>query len=615
MAKKILSLILSVFVLLISPRILQASTQEYLINSFNSQITVNQDTSLSVTEEIVVNFNIRKHGIIRVVPTIYSAKGRTINAKFKIISVEDESGIPYPYEKSRLRQSVKLKIGDANKTITGENTYIIKYQIKDVLLRYPTHDEVFWNVTGSEWDTTIEGSSATLDSAFAKIDDADCFSGIARSNEKNCEFSLTENSAQFTSKEALGRGKDFTVVVALNKDNSLVFPSIIEKSVDFLLDNWGYPISLLPITLMLIYWLKRGRDRRYLGDNIYFKPEKPKTKTTPLFERKLLPLVYSPIQGLTPAQVGTIIDERVDIHDVVSEIVELARLGYLKIKKIEKKGLVRKTKDYLFTKIKKDTKELKSYQKYLLANIFGSVDLKNVVLTVIDSAKTSKADIKRDEIKLSDLKNEFYTKLKGFKKTLYDNMKEDGYFAGNPEQTRIKWIGIFVSLAVAAFVINSIFMTQTANIGPYIIIFLSILPGILIARSMPRRTAWGYSLFRQIIGLKWYLQKGKWRHEIMEKNMFFEEMLPLAISLGVVSELANQMKDLNVKPPNYFAGITTTSLTNDIRGFQTSATKTLVSSPGGKWSGSSSWSGRSGFGGGGGGFSGGGFGGGGGGSW
>lgn len=74
------------------------------------------------------------------------------------------------------------------------------------------------------------------------------------------------------------------------------------------------------------------------------------------------------------------------------------------------------------------------------------------------------------------------------------------------------------------------------------------------AAKMPRRTAWGYSLYRQVIGLKYYVSKGKWREEIMEKNLFLEEMLPLAISLGVVNKLANDMKDLGMEPPKYFEG-------------------------------------------------------------
>ena len=127
---------------------------------------------------------------------------------------------------------------------------------------------------------------------------------------------------------------------------------------------------------------------------------------------------------------------------------------------------------------------------------------------------------------------------------------------------------------------------------------------------MPKRKAWGYSLFQQINGLKWYLGVSKWREEISEKHLFLEEILPLAIALRLVSKLAKDMEGLGIEPPSYLGGITTHHLYRDLNNLSTKTANTL-SSPG-NYSGKSSWSGGSGFSGR---SSGGGFGGGGGGSW
>jgi len=147
------------------------------------------------------------------------------------------------------------------------------------------------------------------------------------------------------------------------------------------------------------------------------------------------------------------------------------------------------------------------------------------------------------------------------------------------------------------------------NSTPIVLVVLTVLPTIWLAKSMPRRTAWGYSLYRQIEGLRWYINKGKWREEIAEKHLFLEEILPLAISLGVVRKLSKDMAELGVKPPDYFEGVMMSSLYTDLNSFCRDSGVILASSPSGK----SSWSGGSGFSGGG--SSGGGFGGGGGGSW
>jgi len=72
--KKIgLAFLLTSMVSIMNPASAHA-TFDYEITRFNSQITINQDTSITVTERIVVNFLTPKHGLIRVIPVVYSAR-------------------------------------------------------------------------------------------------------------------------------------------------------------------------------------------------------------------------------------------------------------------------------------------------------------------------------------------------------------------------------------------------------------------------------------------------------------------------------------------------------------------------------------------------------------
>ena len=564
-----------------------ASSSGYAIESFGSKIEINQDTSLTIEEAIEVNFSNPKHGIFRIIPVIYTNKGKTIRAKLKVLSVTDETGQQYQYQTSRYNQSIKIKIGDSEKTITGPHIYVIKYKINKVLLPYEDHDEIYWNVTGHEWDTTIKKATAVIKSPTAPITKISCFAGRADSQEKQCRGDFISQEASFTATVPINPGSDFTIVIALDKNNQLRFPGPIKKIANFLLDNWGYLIAVTPLLIIFVFWYKKGRDQRYLTDNIYYQPKNKKTKTVSLFARKYLPTVYSPIDNLTPAQVGTIIDEKVDTKDIVAEIIELARLKYLRIKKVERKKLIGKKTDYLFIKKDKSEKDLKDYQKYLLESLF----------------------INDEEIALSDLKNKFYQYLSGFKKKLYQNLADENFFAGNPEKVRILWIVLAAVMFFGSFFLLTMFSAFYNNAVPMILFFLTALPVVLLARSMPRRTAWGYSLYRQIEGLRWYINKGKWREKIAEKHLFLGEILPLAIALGVVKKLAKDMAELGVRPPDYFEGVMISNLYTDLNNFCRDSAATLVSSPSGK----SSWSGGSGFSGGG--SSGGGFGGGGGGNW
>src|SRR5512138_2084592 len=116
--KKVI-LILSFFFLFIYPK--GVYSQEfnqtgYYVEQFDSQINVDKNKDLFITETIRVNFNIPKHGIFRIVPTIYSNRGRTIDSRLSVNSITDEKGDKYHYEIKTLTQSKNIKIGDADKT-------------------------------------------------------------------------------------------------------------------------------------------------------------------------------------------------------------------------------------------------------------------------------------------------------------------------------------------------------------------------------------------------------------------------------------------------------------------------------------------------------------------
>lgn len=535
--------------------------------SFKSEISINQDLSITVAETVVVEFLIPRHGIFRYVP----------EKSLKVISVTDKAGTPYKYKVSG--GSVKeIKIGDPDIETTGEHTYIITYLVKEEVKEYPEHFELYWNVTGDKWDSELPLPEALVESDFANITRVDCFSAVFGESSKNCTADFDKNTAIFTSRAPTGLSSDFTIVLALDKENNFIPATKLQKLKDVVLDHWYYLLTPLPFLVPLYFWFKRGRDERYASENIYYTPSDTSTRTVGIFERKFIPMVYSPIKGLTPAQVGTIIDEKVDIADVVAEITELARLGYLKIKKIPKKGIFGKN-DYEFTSnwTEKDRDNLTSYQKVVLDGLFE------------DGSPTL----------LSDQKNKFYTHLKNFKDDLYENMNEKKFFDGNPEKVRQKWFGIIFLISLGVFFVVNIFGAINEDPLPVLMLIVFAVLGFFITRAMARRTPYGYALFRQTEGLKWYIDKGLWRQEIAEKKLFIDEILPLAISLGVVGKLTKDMQVLGLAPPSYVGGVSAHGFASDMGSFQSSMGSTLASSPGGK--GGSGFSGGSAGGGGGGG--------------
>lgn len=612
MVKKLSGLLFLGFLFLsISPKKVVASG--YVIESFEVKMEVEKDTDLFVKEKIEVDFSSPRHGIYRYLPLYHTSSGVTIKTPVRVISVTDEDESLYRYEVSNTGGNVQIKIGNPEKFVEGRKTYLVTYRVSNVLRSYGDGYELYWNVVGSGWDTQIRKASILIDSPYADIKEAACYAGNVRTKESLCQLDVTPKALFSQSGVPLGLSKDMTVVVSFDEEGELIYPAFVIRAWWFIAANLSYLFAVLPFIFIYYFWQQRGRDKRYVGDNIYYKPENVATKSVSLFARKHLPLVYHPIDGLTPAEVGTIIDERVQTHDVIAEVVELARLGFLKIEKIDKK-------EYAFIKEKeinsKNTQGLKGYQKKILDELFRQKNKTKSMSTLNElvedkkvKEKVAKRLIRSEYVLLSSLKNEFYKVLSDVKKDLYERMKDEGFFADNPETTRIKWLVVYGLLVAGVGTLVLWFVTTTVNPIPLMLfVTLSVIGGVL-AWFMPRRTPKGYSLFRQTQGLKEYLKKGKWRYEHMEKNLFFEEILPLAISLQVVDQLTKDMDEMGVKPPEYFGGATVSSFNLYLSDFYTNSAKGLVSTPA---SSSSSWSGGSGFSGG---SVGGGFGGGGGGSW
>lgn len=579
--KRLLIFLLSLIFLLF-PTHAFAQSEPYVINHFNSDITINQDASITVKETIEVNFNEQRHGIFRYIPVVYRASDKTIHSKLQVQSVVDENGKKHKYETSREGDDVQIKIGDPDRYVDGEVTYVITYRARNIIQRYEDHDELYWNVVGGGWDTQIISAHAAVKSQYANIEEIQCFSGLIGMDARCGSLTHTESSAEFTSGQVLGNGSDLTIVVALDKNNNLTFGGTFR---DQIYDYWAYPVAALPFLVMFYFWYRRGRDSRHIGDNIYYTPENAKTESVPIVgKREFIPTVYGPISGLTPAEVGTLVDERVDIHDVVAELMELGRLGYLKIEKLNKRFA---KDDYVIKKKKEADEKLRDYQKYLFESIFSYGE--------------------NGEVKLSELKKKFYTKLEKFKDKLYKHLDEQKYFDGRPDHVRGIWFGVAIALDVIVFILIIIFFKNTFDSWPIAIATVLSIPSFLFAYQMPKKTAQGYALFRQTKGLAFYLKAGKWREEIKEKQLFLDEILPLAISLGVVNKLAKDMQELGVKEPSYFHG-GGAAWASSFSSFNSSASTSLVTgaSSSGGWSGGSGFSGGS---------SGGGFGGGGGGSW
>jgi len=545
------------------------------INSFDVNVKLNKDASFIVTENIVYDFgDAQKHGIYRDIIYKYNARGGNFALRISNISVTDENDNPYNFETSNSGNYLDIKIGDANQTITGAHTYKIQYTVARAINYFGDHDELYWNATGNEWQVPILKSSATIEfpgEFLAEDISSTCFAGAFGSTDACTARRLLGNKNNYVTgaefrQNTLSEQSGLTIVVGLPA-GTLAKPTLWQTIWETIKDNF---ILLLP-AFVFIYlywrWYKYGRD--------------PKGKGTIVAQ-------YEAPDDLTPAEVGLVYNEKVQAKDMSAEIISLAIRGYMRINRTEK-GLVFKSPEYEFEKLKPGDDLSKDFDKELYDGFFKS----------------------GDKVTLSDLRDNFYKNYAAAKAMVYQGTTKAGYFGKDPGRVRVVYITLGVLSFFWAFFIGAFF--GALGIASFLVCGIMI---FIFGMFMPARTQKGVDAKEYIEGLKLYMtvaEKDRINfHNAPEKNpQRFEKLLPFAMALGVENEWAKQFEGIYNQQPSWYNDPTQQTfsalfLVNSLSTFQTQSHGSMVSSP------SSAGSGGSGFSGGG---SGGGFGGGGGGSW
>lgn len=547
------------------------------VSSFSSDVVVNKDASIRVVERIDYYFSSPRHGIYRDIPVRYKLDtGKVVTVPVEVLDVSDPEGLPVHYEIITNKDAVRVKIGDPDRTITGAKTYVITYEAVGALRYFDDHDELYWNVTGNAWTVPIRRTSATV-TLPAEVPDGSvkvrCFTGPEGSTASDCVAGAQAQVASFAAQGPL------TVAV-------LWPPHIVDKveakSPGLLETVLPWSPLLLPVAVvaaLVLLWWTRGRD--------------PEGKGT-------LVVQYDPPDGLRPAEVGVILDEDAGLKDVTAIIVDLAVRGYLKIREIDKKGLVFSETDYEFERLKdwNGDASLKPFETHLLTSLFGA------------TGKVARMSEIRDN-------HLFYKDLPVIKQKLYDDMVSAGYFPSDPAKVRGAYAGVGVGIIVIlVFFFPGVgFMFSGTFLGNLILgAGLSGLAIALFAPLMPRKTAKGVEAYEHAWGFREYVDKAeKYRIQWQEKEGVFEKFLPYAMVFGVVEHWTRAFAGMNLPPPSWYEGrawnagaFNAGAFYGSLNAMSGAMSTAMTSRP-------QSSSSGSGFGGGG--SSGGGFGGGGGGSW
>jgi uncharacterized protein (TIGR04222 family) len=571
------------------------------IRRYEVQVTIERSGDLHVVEGITYDFGFHaRHGITREIPTRFHYDRRYDRLEpVSEVSVTTSSGTPGQTKIQSISGGrTSIRIGDPDRTITGVHTYNISYRVRGALNAFTDHDELYWNAVGDEWSVPI-ASAVTAVSAPTTIGRVACFAGAAQSRLSCDEAAANGPSATFTQNE-LPPNSGLTVVVGVPKGSVSVGSPILKErwsfarafSITGATVGGAAALAILLIGGILAFVWRGGRDRRFVGSavDVAFGSDSGRDEPVPIGSGRSVPVEFEPPDKLRPGELGTLVDAAANPLDVTATIVDLAVRGYLRIEEIPKHGWRGKA-DWTLVQVRKPDERLRPYEQTLLDGIFKSGE--------------------RPEVKLSDLRNTFASKLHEVEGQLYDDAMEHGWFVRRPDKVRRFWVamGVLASIVGIAVLIVLIIKSHVALLGVPVAVAGVLLLGV--AHWMPRRTAKGYGVLQRTRGFKRFIDESeKERARFAEKRNLFSEYLPYAIVFHATGKWARAFAGLDGELPDpggwYVSTypFTVAAFTSSLDGFTTTTAGTIASTPG--TSGSSGFSG---------GFSGGGGGGGGGGSW
>jgi uncharacterized membrane protein YgcG len=497
-----------------------APARTLTIQSFKAEITVTPDGMVDVTETIQAHFAGAWNGLYRTVPIQYTTpQGLNYSLFVTPVSATDDSGNALKYETSSANGYLKFKIYVPD-AVDATRTIVLHYRVSDALTFFEDHDELYWNITGNDWDEPVGNVSAviTLPAGTTGLH-ALAFTGTYGSKSEDARVQTLGTLVEVQMRRTLEFHEGVSVVVGWDK-GFVRARTKTEIALRFLRSNWPFVIPIITLFVMFWLWYLKGRDPR----------------------RKSIAVQYDPPDGMTPGEVGTLVDNSAAMRDIIATLVDLAVRGYLTIEEKQTSqamGLIHHS-EYTFH-LKKKASEwtgLKQHELQLLSALFteGAVDT----------------------VSLSELQNHFYKNIPGIRDSLFDELLERGYYLHRPDYVRAGWIGGALVVGFLFFA-TGMWTSFAMRQAPTALIVSAILTGLIICVFgwfMPGHTAKGMTALENTLGFEDFLQHVESdRIARIEKTpALFEKYLPFAMALGVEKNWVGAFGDICKQPPSWYQG-------------------------------------------------------------
>ncbi len=570
-------------------------------------VVVSPDGTLEVTERLTIGFTGTWNGLNRDLSLRHTtAEGRRAALGLDVTSVTDGEGRELRVEEERMDDGwvrrLKIYIPGAQ---DAERQVVIRYRVDDAIRFFyrgsepGPMDELYWNVTGNAWDMPIDRTRGrvVLPEGAAPRRHA-VYTGSAGTTlaGSTATSRVTERGLEFAATRPLEPYEGVTVAVGWAPGLVASRPGERERGVREVVRLWPLGLPLLVFGLCLRAWRRRGRDPR----------------------EESIVVQYEPPEGMSPTELGTLIDHEAEMRDITATLVDLAVRGYVGIEeRSEKKlmGLITSTEFVFFRRRPRtDWGELAPHEQRYLQGLFQHA-------TVVEAGwddghpwgGAARTAAETEQVALLQLTHQFYKALPPIRDAVYDSLVARGYYRRRPDSVKNLWMGLsavplFGGVALAGWVEGmawngvSALALGAAGVVSAVIVFI-------FSRVMPARTPAGARAREAALGFREFLSRvesERYRRMITSPEMF-ERFLPHALAFGVADRWANAFEELYQEPPQWYRGSGTgsfhaTDFSSRMSTLSSSASSTMSSSPSSSGSGGGGSSGGGSGGGGGSGF-------------
>lgn len=535
------------------------SAQAAFIDKMDIEITIKEDATVEVIEQIQYNFESKgAKGIIRKIPIKYIDDNGT-NKRMRIsdVNVTSKSGHKDFFKVKNDGKYVTIKTGINGIHVDNKKFYRISYTIKNAVEYLENKDRINLNIIGEHrfWDSVLTpDKKSVMNTNIYYIDSinivnasvsapvvkqAVCILKYGLLNAE-CDKGILDENIFTIMQQNVKRDKSVIIDIEI-PTGIMQGPDLMDK---FITNTINYGHLILPIVaiIFLLYiWVRFGRNAK---------------------GREVIVPYYDPPNNLSPAEVAFILNEDIKSSDVLALLIDLAVRGYIKIEKINDSSTSGED-DYLFIKTDKNIDDISYKDEWIL------------YMSIFNFAKYGVA-------KMSNLPNNFHKNIGAIADIVKEDIVDKKHYVRSPATVRNNYAIASIPFMTVGIIL--MFMMQNTALGISMIITSILI--MSFGLFMPRLTKKGILIKEHILGFKMYLETAEKDrinfHNMPSKNpKHFDRLLPYAMVLGVENAWAAQFKEMHKAEPMHYEGeenfVYVELLADDIDNFLKSLSKFIKS--------------------------------------